>query len=192
MSRKNWSLRQIIIVALVFLFTSGLLFGGGFLYEKLFQRNPLQRWVKTSPAITEFQLKEDKAGLRLELTLDPKQVDNLQAVLEPFLQEVVTRKQQPVQEVRIVNEPSPELAEVYYQLSFALAEAQATGEYNTLYEVLQALQAEAGAGDFRVYLGADYLYVQLKKGKESYFSVVPRIDHAKGLVQAGGMKGGRG
>ena len=83
--------------------------------------------------------------MRLELKLDPKQVDNLQALLEPFLREVVTRKQQPVQEVRIVNEPSPDLAEVYYQLSFALAEAQATGEYNTLYEVLQALQAEAGA-----------------------------------------------
>ena len=138
MSRKNWSLRQIIIVAFVFLLTSGLLFGGGFLYEKLFRRNPLQKWVKTNAAITGFQLQEQKEGLRLELTLDPEQVDNLQVILEPFLREVMTRKQQPVQEVSIANEPSPALTEVYYQLSFALAEAQATGEYNTLYEILQA------------------------------------------------------
>ena len=191
MSRKNWSLRQIIIVALAFFLTSGLLFGGGFLYEKLFQRNPLQKWVKNSPAITDFHLQERKAGLRLELTLDPEQVDNLQVILEPFLHEVMVRKQRPVQEVRIANKPSPELAEVYYQLSFALAEAQATGEYNTLYEVLQSLQAEAGEADFRVYLGADYLYVQLKKGNESCFSVVPRTDHVKSLVLAGGTKGGR-
>ncbi|NLM37713.1 MAG: hypothetical protein GX202_06270 [Firmicutes bacterium] len=192
MSRKNWSLRQIIIVTLVGLLTSGLLFGGGFLYEKIFQRNPLQKWVKTSPAITGFQLQEQKAGLRLELTLDSAQVNNLQAILEPFLREVVTRKQRPVYEVRIANEPSTELAEVYYQLSFALAEAQATGEYNTLYEALQTLQAEAGEADFRVYLGTDYLYVQLKKGNDSYFSVVPRVDHTNRLVLAMETKGGRG
>ncbi|HHW13287.1 MAG TPA: hypothetical protein GXX33_09845 [Firmicutes bacterium] len=191
MSRKNWSLRQIFIIALVGLLTSGLLFGGGFLYEKFFQRNPLQKWVKTNPAITGFQLQEQKAGLCLELTLDPQKVDNLQAILEPFIREVVSRKQRPVHEVRIANEPSPELAEVYYQLSFALAEAQATGEYNTLYGVLQSLQAAAGEADFRVYLGTDYLYVQLKKGNESYFSVVPRNDYAN-LVLAMETKGGRG
>lgn len=189
MSRKNWGLRQIIIVAVVFVFTTGLLFGGGFLYEKLFQRNPLQKWIKTSPAITDFQLQEQKEGLSLELTLDPQQVDNLQTILEPFLREVRTRKQKTVNEIRITNEPSPELAEVYYQLSFALAEAQATGEYNTLYGVLQSLQTEAGDADFRVYLGPDYLYVQLKKGNERYFAVVSRTDHAGG---PGMTKGGKG
>ncbi|NLW59212.1 MAG: hypothetical protein GX073_02560 [Firmicutes bacterium] len=192
MSRKNWSRRPVIVGTLVFILTVGLLFGGDFLYEKLFARNPLQKWVKTTPAITAFQLQEAKAGLRVELTLDPAQVDNLQKVLEPFLREVMTRKQRPVHEVWIANEPSPELAEVYYQLSFALAEAQATGEYNTLYEVLQALQGGNEAADYRVYLGADYLYVQLKKESESYFAVLPRIDHSKSLVRAGGTKGGSG
>ena len=73
----------------------------------------------------------------------------------------------------------------------AVTEAQATGEYNTLYGVLQSLQAAAGEADFRVYLGTDYLYVQLKKGNESYFSVVPRNDYAN-LVLAMETKGGRG
>ncbi len=192
MSRKHWSLRSIIIVTGVFFLTSGLLFGGGFLYEKIFQRDPLQKWVRSNPAVSAFQLQEQGEGLSLELKLDPEQVNNLQALLEPILREVLARKGKAVTKVSILNEPSPALAEIYYKLSFALEETKATGEYNTLYEVLQSLQVKAQEADFRVYLGADFLYVQLKQGKDAYFTVLPRNNGATGLAVAGGAKGGKG
>ncbi|HBL35376.1 MAG TPA: hypothetical protein DD734_02080 [Firmicutes bacterium] len=193
MSRKYWSLRRIMVVLIVFAFTTGLLFGGRFLYEKFFQRHPLQKWVRTNPAITSYELMEQGTGLRLELELESAQVENLQEILEPFLREVLVRKEQPVTEILIANEPSPELAEVYYKLSFALEEAKMTGEYNTLYEVLQDLQREAGEADFRIYLGADFLYVQLKKGNENYFRVLPRNEGVQsGLAVTVSPKGGKG
>lgn len=192
MSRKYWSLRSIIVVTIVFAITTGLLFGGGFLYEKIFRRNPLEKWVRTNPAVIDFHFREQGEGLSLELQLDPEQVDNLQALLEPFLREVLARKGKAVTKVSIANEPSPALAEIYYKLSFALEEAKATGEYNTLYEVLQSLQAEAEEADFRVYLGTDFLYVQLKQGKETYFTVLPRNERTVGFGVAGGAKGGKG
>ncbi|NLW59883.1 MAG: hypothetical protein GX073_06020 [Firmicutes bacterium] len=192
MSRKYWSLRSIIFVMGVFSLTAGLLFGGGFLYEKIFQRNPLEKWIRSNPAVNAFQLQEQGEGVSLELKLNPERVDNLQTLLEPFLREVLARKGKAVTKVSIANEPSPALAEIYYKLSFALEEAKATGEYNTLYEVLQTLQAEAGEADFRVYLGADFLYVQLKQGKDAYFTVLPRHNGATGLAAGGGLKGGKG
>jgi hypothetical protein len=180
-----------MIVLVVFALTTGLLFGGRFLYEKFFQRHPLQKWVRTNPAITSYELKEEGAGLRLELELKPAEVENLQEILEPFLREVLARKGQPITEILIANKPAPQLAEVYYKLSFALEEAQLTGEYNTLYEVLQDLQREAGEADFRIYLGTDFLYVQLRKENENYFRVLPRN---KGVQRgfAVGTKGGKG
>ncbi|HHT48382.1 MAG TPA: hypothetical protein GXZ98_03700 [Firmicutes bacterium] len=193
MSRKYWSLSTILVIAIVFFITTGLLFGGGFLYEKIFRRNPLQKWVRTNPAVIDFQLQEQREGLSLELKLDPDQVENLQTLLEPFLREVLARKGKAVTEVRIVNEPSPALRDIYYQLSFALEEAKATGEYNTLYQVLQGLQAKTGEADFRVYLGTDFLYVQLRQGKDSLYAVLPRkAEGIKGLAAAGGAKGGEG
>ena len=193
MSRKYWSLRRIMIVLVVFALTTGLLFSGRFLYEKFFQRHPLQKWVRTNAAITSYELKEEGKGLRLELELKAAQVENLQEVLEPFLREVLARKGQSVTEIVIANEFSPELAEVYYKLSFALEEAKLTGEYNTLYEVLQDLQRQAGAADFRIYLGTDFLYVQLKMDNENYFRVLPRNEGIQsGLAVTGGTKGGKG
>lgn len=162
------------------------------MYEKLFRRNPLEKWVRTIPAISDFQLQEQEEGLSLKVKLDPRQVENLQATIEPFLREVLSRKKQPVTEVLIANEPPAELAEVYYKLSFALEEARMTGEYNTLYGVLQSLQAEEGEGDFRVYLGAEFLYVQLKKGNNSYFTVLPKAETPGGIGMTGGTKGGKG
>lgn len=189
---KSWSLRSILCATLFFSLTTGLLFGGGFLYKKIFQRNPLAKLVRESPAVQAFQLQEQGEGLNLELKLDPEKVDNLQTLLEPLLGEVLARKGKAVTKVSIVNAPSPVLAEIYYQLSFALEEAKATGDYTNLYAVLQTLEAGAEEADFRVYLGADFLYVQLKQGKEAYFAVLPRNNGGTGLAIAGGTKGGKG
>jgi hypothetical protein len=182
-----------MIVVVAFVITTGFLFGGRFLYEKLFQRHPLQKWVRTNSAITSYELKEEGTGLCLELELKPTQVENLQEILEPFLREVLVRKGQPVTEILIANESAPELAEVYYKLSFALEEARLTGEYYALYEVLQDLQQEAGEADFRIYLGTDFLYVQLTKEKEKYFRVLPRDEMVqRGSAATVGTKGGKG
>jgi len=192
MFRKSWSLRSILFVTMFFFLTTGLLFGGGFLYEKIFQRHPLEKRVRENPAVSAFRLQEQREGLSLELKLVPEKVNNLQTLLEPLLEEVRARKGKAVTKVSIVNEPSPVLAETYYKLSFALEEAKATGEFTNLYGVLQSLEAAAGKADFRVYLGADFLYVQLRQGKEAYFTVLPRKNGETGLAAAGVTKGGKG
>ncbi|NLW56288.1 MAG: hypothetical protein GX050_06700 [Firmicutes bacterium] len=174
MSRKYWSLRQIVIVVCAFALTTGLLFGGRTLLEQLFSHHPLQKWVHNLPAVESFQLQESGGELRVKVKLDPQQVTNLKETIEPLIQEVEAKKQRTVTEVLIDNKPTDELAEIYYQLSFALEEAEATGEYNELYHTLQSLQEQVGEGNFRVYLGNDFFYIQLSKQGHAYFKVVPR------------------
>ena len=186
MSRKSWSQRQILIVVLVFSITTGLLFGGGILVERLFRRNPLQKWVKAVPEVESFQLREKGSELSIHVKLNTKRVDNLKETLEPLIREVQAKKHKNVTEVLVDNQPSEELGEVYYKLSFALEEAKITGKYSALYSMLQSLQNEAGPGDFRVYLGNNFLYIQLKKQNHAYFKVVPRYSSNNGVVMEGG------
>lgn len=174
MSRKYWSLRQILIVVAVFAFTTGLLFGGRTLLDRLFSHHPLQKWAKNLPAVESFQLLESGRELKVKVKLDPKQVTNLKETIEPLIQEVEAKKQRTVTEVLVDSEPTVELAEIDYQLSFALEEAKATGEYNDLYQTLQSLQEQVGEGNFRVYLGENFFYIQLSKQGEAFFKVVPR------------------
>ncbi len=186
MSRKYWSLRQIFIVVCVFALTTGLLFGGRTLIERLFSYNPLQKWAKDQPAVESFQLLESGRELKVKVKLDPQQVTNLQATIEPLIQEVEAKKQRTVTEVLVDSQPTAELAEIDYRLSFALEEAKATGEYSDLYQTLQALQEQAGDGNFRVYLGENFFYIQLNKEGHAYYKVVPRAAATKTAELKGG------
>ncbi len=174
MSRKYWSLKKILFITLVFLITTGLLFGGEKLAERLLKRNPLQRWVDSMPEVESFRLQERGQEIDIFIKLDPENVDNLKETLEPFIRQVQqVKKNKKVTEVIIENKSAGDLEEVYYKLSFALEEAKNTGEYSALYESLQSLQDEE-KGDFRVYLGNNFYYIQLKKQNIAYFKVVPR------------------
>lgn len=186
MSRKYWSLRQILNVVIIFSLTTGLLFGGRALIDRLFSHNPLQKWANNIPAVENFQLQESGEELKVEVKLDPRQVMNLKETIEPLIREVETKKHKAVTEVVVDNKPTAELAEIYYQLSFALEEAKITGEYSTLYRALQSLQEQAGEANFRVYLGNDFLYIQLNKQGHAYFKVVPRYASNNTLVLEGG------
>lgn len=175
MSRKYWSLKKILFITLVFLITTGLLFGGERLAERLFKRNPLQRWVDSVPEVKNFQLQERGQEIDVLIKLDEKNVDNLQETLEPFIRQIQqVKKHKKIAEVIIENQSGGELKEVYYKLSFALEEAKQTGEYSVLYETLQSLQDEEGDGEFRVYLGNNFYYIQLKKQNHAYFKVISR------------------
>ena len=162
--------RKFFLIGVAFLLTTGLLFGGEALAEYFLQDTPLQQWAEAVPEIKDFTLtgKGEVLHLRLEKT------DDLRRTLEPFLREIREKRKGDLAQVIIETPQAPELAPVYYELSFTLEEARVSGNYQALYEKLQELE-EKYNGDFKVLIGEEFFFVQLVKNDHLYYQAVPRF-----------------
>jgi len=186
MSRKQNKVKQIILIGIIFAVTTGLLFGGERLAELFFERNPLNTKADSIQEITEYKINEDQASGELILTLRLSDLDNLQATVEPFLKEVEKVKGRKITKVEVESPLAPELQEAFYELSFSLEEARTTGKYKSLFTDLREME-EKNQGQYRVFIGRDFFYVQLKQGGGRYYAVVSREGPGAGAgVKEGG------
>lgn len=188
MFHKKKRIKQIIFGVLIFLATTGVLFAGERLAEGFLHRNPLQKEAKMIPEITDYQLIEDQSTGELCLVLSLSGVDNLQETVEPFIKKVERIKGRRVKQVEVKSPSTPELRDVYYELSFLLEEARISGRYQTLFTGLREMQREAG-DRFRVYIGQQFLFVQLERGAGHYYAVLPKRAHLfnTGVLEGGGV-----
>lgn len=185
MSRKQNKMKQIILIGIIFAVTIGLLFGGERLAELFFERNPLNTKADSIQEITEYTMNEDQATGEIILALRLTELDNLQATVEPFIKEVEKIKGRRVIRVEVESPLAPELREAFYELSFSLEEARISGRYKSLFADLREME-EKRQGEYRVFIGRDFFFVQLKKGKDRYYAVVSREASGLGAKEGGG------
>ena len=170
MPQKHWTLQKFFLIGAAFIITTGLFFGGEALAEYFFKDSPLQQWAEAVPEINELTLlgKGEVLRVRLEKTND------LRKTLESFLREIREKRKGEIREVIIESPQAPELTPVYYELSFTLEEARVSGNYQALYEKLRELE-EKYRGDFKVFIGEEFFFVQLAKDDLLYYQAVPRF-----------------
>jgi hypothetical protein len=170
MPQKKWTPKKLFLIGVAFIVTTSLLFGGEALAKYFLKDSPLQQLAEAVPEIKDFTLqgKGEVLHLRLEKT------DDLRSTLEPFLRKVQEKTKGDVTKVIIETPQAPELAPVYYELSFTLEEARVSGNYQALYEKLQELE-EKYKGDFKVFIGEEFIFVQLAKSDLLYYQAVPRF-----------------
>ena len=190
MSQKNKWTKQIIFGVFIFLVATGGLFAGEHLVEGFLHRNPLQKKTEAIKEITDYTIKENKSTGEINLTLSLTEVDNLQDTVEPFIKEVERIKGRRVSGVEVKSPSASRLRDAYYELSFALEEARISGRYQTLLTNLQEMEREEG-GRFRVYIGEQFLFVQLEKGADYYYAVLSRglhlVNFSASAVEGGGV-----
>ena len=104
----------------------------------------------------------------------PVERPDLRRTLEPFLREIREKRKGDLTQVIIESPQAPELAPVYYELSFTLEEARVSGNYQALYTKLQELE-EKYKGNFKVLIGEEFFFVQLVKNDHLYYQAVPRF-----------------
>ncbi len=172
MAKKQLTPKSIFLAAVAFLVTAGILFGGEVLAERLLKENPLQQWAGAVPEIKEFALQADGGKLLLHLQMNKS--ENLRKTLEPFIREIRERKNKELAGIIIESPCSERLQEVYYELSFVLEEARISGKYQDLYAKLRELEAKH-EGDFKVFIGEEFFFVQLAKGDDLYYQAVSRF-----------------
>lgn len=179
MPQKQGTWQRFFLIGVAFLITAGLLFGGEALAEYFFRESPLKQWAEAVPGINDFTLEGKGTVLRLRL----EKTGDLRGTLEPFLRKI-REKTNDIEEVIIETPQAPELAPVYYELSFTLEEARVSGNYQALYEKLRELEEKYG-GDFKVFIGEEFFFVQLVKNDLLYYQAVPRF--ARRGTGEGGM-----
>lgn len=178
---KKLRLKQVVMVALAFIVVSVLLFGGEMLNRYLLERKSAGK-VGAIPAIQKYEAVEKEKGIELALSLS--QVENLQETVEPLIEEVQETMKKKVFKVKIESPTAESLEEACYELSFLLEEAQSSGAYRQLFTGVEDLE-EKYQGEFRVYIGEEFFYLQLADRGGAYYSIVPRR-------VLSGVKGGEG
>lgn len=156
------------LVVLAFLGTVGLLFGGQKLAARYRVENPTRHTIGTIKAVRNFEVKRISDGLSVELKLD--KVDNLETVLDLVKQKVEANYNQPIRHFKITGRSNQQLQQIRYNLSFYLEEALVSGRYIQLKQALESYQPVKS----RVYLGTDFIYIQLENDTHYLYEAIPR------------------
>lgn len=159
---------QFCLVLLAFLATVGVLFGGQKLVSKYRVEEPTQRALGAIKGIRNVEVKQVSDGLTVELKLD--KVGNLKTLLDSIEQKVESYYNKPVRKFEISGQPDQQLQQIRYDLSFYLEEAFKSGHYIQLKEVLDSYQPAKA----RVYLGNDFIYIQLENDDHFLYEAIPR------------------
>ena len=75
--------------------------------------------------------------------------------------------------VALHDHRTPELEKPYYNIQYNIQEAIFTGNFTAMADAV-AKQAGAVQADSRVYVDSGYVYIQLSKGADALYAVVPR------------------
>ncbi len=169
------------LVLLAFLGTVGILFGGQKLATRFRSEDPARRSISAIKGVRNFKVKRLSEGLIVELKLD--KVGNLETILDMIKQKVELHYNQPVQYFQINGRPDQKLKQVRYDLSFYLEEALVSGRYIQLKQAMEGFRPVKA----RVYLGTDFVYIQLENDNHYLYEAIPRRSK---IVSANNNQGG--
>ncbi len=160
-----------------------VLLGGQGLAKTMRVDRPLARELSSIDGVRRYALEDGAEGIRLELTLG--RVPDLEQTIAKVLAAVGERRREPVAEIAIRDQRQG-LNGVYYDLRFSLEEALATGRYTALRGDLDRLASRYRLDRARIYLGRQFIYVQLEKGPAYLYQALPRPWFEQQTQSAGG------
>ncbi|MHB8927722.1 MAG: hypothetical protein ACYC9Q_08710 [Bacillota bacterium] len=175
---------QVAVVSLL----AGLavLFGGYYIYHQIGLDRPMVRALKTDPAVQSVRVTDDNQGRHIEVALKP--VDNLQETYARLDQTVGRFMKGGRYELKVTDQRDAMLQEAYYRMQFLVEEALTRGNFEEMYDGLQRQAAQRGLDTFKVYVSGRYVFLQLGKGSDYLYAVVPRDGSMTASATAGGVR----
>ncbi len=175
----RWQVAVLSLLAVL-----AVLFGGYFVYHQLGLDRPLVKALKADPAVQSVRVDDGSQGRVIKVALN--RVDNLQTVYERLEQTTDRYLKDGSYELKVTDHRDPLLQETYDRMSFLVEEALVRGNYEDMYAGLQKQAADRGLDVFKVYVGAHDVFLQLGKGTDYLYAVVPRGSVATASATAGG------
>lgn len=176
--RDEWAMYLVVMLITVIVLVSGQL-----LWHRYTVAKPLDKSLQEIQGIESVKWNDgDKSGtVLIEVTLH--QVDNLEKTYGQIIEKskgILGRK---AFKVQLNDHRTPELAELYYKIHYCVQEAISNGNFVSMERQIQS-EAKAAGVQSRIYVDSANVYIQLDKGSDALYTVVPRhADNTQGVRQ---------
>lgn len=162
--------QRITVISLISIIIFGLLLSSKLLYEnKWIKGSLIQESQKIQGVITADLLEVQGAT---EMMVKTDQVANLQSLSQQL------KKISGTHPIRLVDQRSQELEEVFQRMQFAIQEGIAMGNFTHMEEVLESQADQAGV-DMNLTMDNEAIYLTLDQGDNQLVSVIER--HGQGV-----------
>ncbi len=148
---------RILPVVLTFLITSGLLFGGWYLYESLAIESPMHARIASIDGIEDFTVETAKDAVNIGILLDDDaELSKVWSTIHEQMQSDLNERKLQIQ---ILNTASDKLDQLWTTALFDVAEAMDAREYSAIPERMNELAAanegmrvDSAIDDHNIYL----------------------------------------
>ncbi|WPD20039.1 hypothetical protein [Thermaerobacter composti] len=162
---------QIRWVAVTAALTLGVLLFANVLYQEQAKAAPLERALETVPGVTAVQVQREDGRWRVRVQLGA--VDLLPATYQA-LRERADRHLGPGRyELELVDRRTPELEKAFYEVSYFVEEGRSRGDYARAAQQVAAAGRRLGLDRARLYVDAEFLYLELARGDGVLYAVMP-------------------
>lgn len=170
---------RVYVVAAAVVVTLAVLLAIQFLYQKYDVEQPLFKLYSETKLVNKVPVIEQK-GTAVNVILNVKKTDNLRQVyqdLNSYTEQIMAGTKFTIE---LKDNRNKSLEEVYYQSQFVIYEALAKGDFTKMADVLQQNAVKAGA-TAKVFIDNDNVYVEILKGKNYLYEIIPRKGVPKDL-----------
>lgn len=162
---------QIRWVTLTAAITLGVLLLASLLYQEQAKAAPLERDLSGVPGVVSVAV--ERASGRWHVRVQLGAVDLFPATYRE-LREQADRRLGPDQyDLELVDRRTPELEQAFYQVSYYVEEGRSRGDYAEAARQVEAAGKRLGLDHARLYVDAEFLYLELARGDGVLYAVMP-------------------
>lgn len=161
---------RIPVIIGIMVIVIGLLFGGQWMYTKYFFEKPIGNVLDRVEGIENVDYNKEAGTLTVTLT----QVPDLRDTFLHIEEGLQSQGGFDGVRVRIIDNRSRFLEDVYYEMHFSIFQSIFTGEFVSMQQNISTIAAEFGLDEAAVYVDSDNVYLQLHRGDEFLYEVISR------------------
>lgn len=160
------------VAVLSLLITLGILAAGGYLFRLQTVDQPLHKLYRGMAEVKKYDIKQvgDQTVISVELARTSNLMDTYRR-LDDLTREVIGKESY---RIRVRDQRTPELEEVYYRVHFNLQESIVKGNFSEMVASVEEAGKAAGLDRQRIYVDGQRLYLQFHKGDRYLYEIVPR------------------
>ena len=149
-----------------------ILFGANKLNTFWRVEKPLEKKILLVNGVKKVRWEKKNYGLVLYLTLGD--LKNLQQTVETAVKLAEEKTGLSVTEIILHDKPNEKLLNVFYEQHFFISEAAVKGNFGEMKKFVEEIAARAGIADEKVYIGENYLFVQIKDDFHYLYRIIKR------------------
>ncbi|UNC91865.1 hypothetical protein [Candidatus Contubernalis alkaliaceticus] len=171
------------VVLVAFLFLISIFYGFQFYQEKQTVEEPLVKLFDENEKIKEVDISQQgdvmNIMLQLEYVSNLREEENI--INKEVLQILGNRKYR----VTFTDHRNQELESIYYKVHYHLQEAAVKGNFVEMAERVGVIMHQFDVEDYRLIVGEDKIFFQVKQSNHYLFEIVPRLPGTEGKEPVG-------